>query len=134
MIYPKNWQQQSLEELEQQEWGDPSTAPTPLVKRCIELSKVSIDSFSVSDLRLMIGQKFGLLFLVPIAIEKLQKDIFIEADYYEGDLLAAVLAINSEFWKENQNCWKQINELISSKREELKEKRVSVTLFDSAEI
>ena len=43
------WQQKSLEELEKQDWGDPATAPTNLVKRCIELSKVPVDRFTISD-------------------------------------------------------------------------------------
>ena len=42
----------------------------------------------------MIGQKFGLDYLIPIAVEKIQKDIFIEADFYEGDLLENILKID----------------------------------------
>lgn len=127
-----NWRRKSLEALEQQDWGGPVTAPTNLVKRCIELSKVPVDTFTLSDLRLMIGQQFGLPFLIPIAIERLQEDILVEADYYEGDLLSNVLGVDADFWKGNQIYWTQINHLISDKRQELAERKISTTKFDSA--
>jgi len=79
-----NWQQKSLEVLENHQWGDSSTAPTKLVERCIKLSKIPIDNFSLGDLRIMIGQKFGLDYLIPLALEKIQKNIFVEADLYEN--------------------------------------------------
>jgi hypothetical protein len=43
----KRWRHQSLETLENHYWGDPATAPTNLVKRCIELSKVPVDNFTL---------------------------------------------------------------------------------------
>ena len=70
-IYLMTDKQQSLEALEGEGYGDSSTAPTGLVKRCIELSKKPLDEFTASDLRVMIGQQFGLPYLVPIALEKL---------------------------------------------------------------
>lgn len=123
--------QKSLEELEQQNLGDPATAPTNLVKRCIELSKVPINTFTLSDLRLMIGQQIGLSFLIPIAIEKLQVNIFVEADYYEGDLLSNVLSVDIKFWKDNQRYWTQLNHLISDKKLELTKREIEMTRFYS---
>lgn len=132
MKLEKDWRQKSLEALEKQDWGDPTTAPTNLVKRCIELSKVAVDTFTLSDLRLMIGQQFGLPFLIPIALEKLQDDVFVEADYYDGDLLSNVLDIDAQFWEDNQNYWTQLHALIGDKRQELTAKKISTTKFDSA--
>ena len=129
-----NWRLNSLEELEKQDWGDPSTAPTNLVRRCIELSKVPVGSFTLSDLRVMIGQQFGLPFLIPIAIERLQGDIFVEADYFEGDLLSNVLDVDTVFWKDNQDYWTQLNHLINDKRQNLTAKKISTTKFDSAKL
>jgi hypothetical protein len=128
------WRQKSLEELENQDWGDPTTAPTNLVKRCIELSKVPIDRFTISDLRLMIGQQFGLPFLIPIALEKLHDDIFVEADFYEGDLLTNVLNVEITFWSSSKNYWTQLNNLISEKRQQLVDMKISATKFDSVKL
>jgi hypothetical protein len=128
----KNWRQNSLENLENHNWGDTANAPTNLVQRCIELSKIPVCDFSLSDLRLMIGQKFGLQFLVPLAIEKIQDDIFIEIDYYEGDLLSSILEIDTSFWNYNENHWTQLNKLITNKRHELEENKIVITKFDNS--
>lgn len=127
-----NWRYKSLESLENQNWGDSLDAPTDLVKRCIELSKIPIDDFTASDLRLMIGQKFGLSFLVPLALEKLQDNIFIEADFYEGDLLKNLLDIDISFWKHNKSYWTQLNNLLNDQRKQLSEIKISTAKFDNA--
>ena len=127
---PKNnWRQKSLETLENSNWGDPSTAPTGLVKRCMELSKIPVDNFTLSDLRIMIGQKFGLDYLVPIAVEKIKKDIFIETDFYEGDLLENILKIDTSFWDNNQQVWTDLDTLIKFKQPRLKELKIETTKF-----
>lgn len=131
MRLKSDWRHKSLETLEQQDWGDPASAPTNLVKRCIELSKVPVETFTLGDLRLMIGQQFGLPYLVPIALEKLQDDLFVETDYYEGDLLSNILNVDTEFWRDNRNYWAQLNQLIRDKRQELTDRRISTAKFDS---
>jgi hypothetical protein len=131
MRLKSDWRHKSLETLEQQDWGDPVSAPTNIVKRCIELSKVPVETFSLGDLRLMIGQQFGLSYLVPIALEKLEDDIFVEADYYEGDLLSNILNVDTEFWRDNRNYWAQLNQLIRDKRQELIDRKISTAKFDS---
>ena len=132
MKIKNGWRQQSLETLENHYWGDPSTAPTNLVKRCIELSKVSVESFTLGDLRVMIGQKFGLQYLIPLAIEKLQDNIFVDAELYEGDLLENVLRIDTSYWHNNENYWTQLNDLIKDKRQDLKEMGIDSTNFDNS--
>jgi len=126
--------QSSLETLEEHNWGDPSEAPTSLVRRCIELSKIPLADFSISDLRLMIEQQFGLPYLIPMALEKLKNNIFIEADYFGADLLSNILDVDTAFWRENQNYWMQFNHLISDKRQELVARKISTTKFDSAKL
>jgi len=46
----------------------------------------------------MIGQKISLLFLVPLALEKLEEDPLVEANIYPGDLLNVVLDVPEKFW------------------------------------
>jgi ribosome maturation protein Sdo1 len=126
-----NWRQKSLEVLENHNWGESANAPTNLVKRCIEISKVSVDTLTSGDLRVMIGQKFGLKYLIPLAIERLQCNIFIDAELYEGDLLESVLKIDSSFWDNNENYWTQLNELIKDRRQEIIEKGIISINFDN---
>lgn len=76
---------------------------TPIQLKSYELySTKDINTFSLEDIRFMIGQEIGIEFLLPKAFEQLEKDIFLEVNYYEGDLLSVVLKLPSKFWKNNQ--------------------------------
>lgn len=87
----------SLQELERDDWGEPDY-DTHLVQTCHRLRRVPLADFTAGDLRIMIGQKISLLFLVPLALEKLQEDPLVEAHYYPGDLLNVVLDFPETFW------------------------------------
>jgi len=82
----------------------------------------------------MIGQGFGLPYLIPLAIEKLKEDIFAEGDLYPGDLLSNVLNIDAMFWQKNIPEWKEINGLISNRIEELSINKISPDKFINASI
>jgi hypothetical protein len=127
----KNWQHKCIENLEGQNFGDPREAPTDVVKRCLELCKIPLDQFTVEDFRLMIGQGFSLRYLIPLAIEHLKKDIFLEGDLYPGDLLSNVLSVDTDFWKINNHLWNEINELINNRRNELTSNKISSISFDN---
>lgn len=96
-MYQYTWKNGTIAELESRHFGDPNDAPTAMIRRCLELCKVPLNQFTVEDLQLMISQGFSLRYLTPLAIEALQKDIFVEGNYYPGDLLGAVLSIDQQF-------------------------------------
>ena len=75
---------QTLDPLECTEWGPPDF-DSGLVRRCHELRRKPIGDFSEADLRIIIGQGIGLQFLVPLALEKLEVNPLVKADYYEGN-------------------------------------------------
>ena len=127
-----NWRHKTIENLEKQNFGNPNEAPTNMVKRCLELCKVPLNQFTVEDLRLMIGQNFSLRHLIPLSIEHLKTDIFVEGDYYPGDLLKNVLSVDTKFWTDNKPLWNEVNELIKNKRHELVSQEIPTTLFDKA--
>lgn len=61
----------------------------------------------------MIGQKFCLTFLTPIALERLAENEFVSGKRYTGDLLCAMLEIGYEFWKKNFDLhWSLIQSLL----------------------
>jgi hypothetical protein len=127
-----NWQHKTLENLEKQKFGAPEDAPTPMTLRCLELCRLPLNQFSTEDLRLMIGQQFGLTYLVPMAIKKLEMDLFCSGDYYPGDLLKNVLAIDTLFWNNNKLLWNKLNDLIDPRRTELAMNKIPTQLFDTA--
>lgn len=87
----------SLEELDGQRWGKPEY-DSHLVMECHRLRRVPLRSFTVENLRIMIGQSIGLDHLVPLALERLQENPLAEGDFYPGDLLVALLGADAKFW------------------------------------
>jgi len=102
----------SLDRLE----GITSPWPRPedssLVTQCLRLRRVPIGDFTPGDLRIMIGQSEGLMFLVPLAVEHLKADPLVEASYYPGDLLCAVLGAGQEFWQRHPELRVRVDEIL----------------------
>lgn len=82
--------EKSLEELE----GFVARAPrdaSDLVQTIHALRRKPIGAFTVENLRFMIGQRQGVPYLLPLALEKLEADPFAAGDLSRGDLLTNVL-------------------------------------------
>lgn len=105
----------TLEILENDVWPGPEEGESYLVKTCSALRKKPINEFTPEDLRIMIGQQLGLRFLIPMAIKLLKKDLMAKGDFFKGDLLQSVLHVESLFWENNRDYWKQIDRLIRNK-------------------
>ncbi len=84
------------------------TDNTRLVNTISVLRKKPLKDYTIEDLRISIGQNVGLPYLIPVAIERLSKNILAEGDFYEGDLLSSVLTADRNFWQENKELWKTI--------------------------
>jgi CDI immunity proteins len=110
---------QTLDQLEGVRSGMPEVGDTSLVRRCLALRKVPIGEFGVEDLRLMIGQREGLLFLIPLALERLAVDPLVEGNLDPGDLLCAVLRAGAEFWNRHPALRNQLDSVIASLPEEV---------------
>lgn len=102
----------SLEELENIYWGDAPKDSSSLVKKCHELRRKKLVDFEIGDLRILIGQEIGLNYLVPIALEHLMVNPFVEGDYYEGDLLQNVLKCSCDFWTSNKNYYDTLLQIV----------------------
>ena len=102
----------TLEQLENEYWGEPQFHSN-LVITCHRLRKKPLRDFEPGDLRIMIGQSFSLEYLMPLSLIELEKNILVEGDVYEGDLLIVSLKNeNKNYWKENQHLWKRLVTLI----------------------
>ncbi len=104
----------SLAEIEPGLTDEFTSDVSPLVKRVQELRRKKLVDYSVEDLRLMIGQGQGLNYLVPMALDYLNKNPFAEGDYYEGDLLVNVLKCQCSFWKSHPEYLDVMNRIIES--------------------
>jgi hypothetical protein len=91
----------TLEQIDGQDWGDPETAPTGMVARCLRLRRTPLKDFTVGDLRLLISQQISLRTLVPKALQLVSNEPLLEADFYPGDLLCALLRIDKIYWSDS---------------------------------
>lgn len=84
----------SLEELESSAWGPPRGASH--VARSVDaFRRKPIGELSTEELRLLIGQDVGRLFLVPLAL--VERDPLAEGDFLPGDLLLELLRADASF-------------------------------------
>ena len=102
----------TLEQLENEYWGEPEF-DSFIVTRCHELRKIPLNNFQVEDLRLVVNQGFSLDYLMPITIKELEKNILVEAEFYEGDLLLASIGEQTKkYWNKNNKDWGKFKNLI----------------------
>ncbi len=109
----------SIEELENDYWKEESDFPTNLIKRCFEYRKIKISELSIEQLRLLISQKIGIEYLIPIALKKLEQNIIIEGNLYEGDLLDSVSKVPTEFWNKNSTEFLNFKNIFESNKEKI---------------
>ena len=124
----ENWQTKTLELLENKSWKEPDFADNQLQKN-YALCQTPLNQFSTEDIRLLVAQGISLPYLIPLAIEKLNKNLFAEGDYYPGDLLQSVLNVDLNFWLTNRPLWEYIHQLIINNSFELEDRGVDTTRF-----
>ena len=120
--FENNWRQKSIENLEKDFWGQPPKASTPLVNKVHELRTIQIEKLEPKDIRLLIGQNVGLKYLIPLALDILRDNLFVDAELYDGDLLKTVMNVNDDFWLNNKDVKSQLDDLLQPYTEEDKEK------------
>jgi hypothetical protein len=104
---------QTLDQLEGCAWGPP-TFGSHLVTTCHGLRTKPIGEFTVEDLRIMIGQDIGSLFLVPLALERLKQAPLAEGDFFPGDLLCSVLRLPADFWKRHSDLRRLLDDVLDA--------------------
>ena len=103
----------SLQALDGQDWGEPP-GPTHLIDECHRLRRVPVNRLTGDNLRMLIGQRIGLEYLVPRSLELLANDPLLEDGYglYPGDLLWVLLTSRRTFWAEHPD-WQDRLRLIA---------------------
>jgi len=100
----------TLTELEGQDWGEPDY-PSHLVVTCHQMRNKPIGELTDGEIRMAIGQQFSLPILVPLALERLEQNPLLEADFYEGDLWKFVLMAKPDFWNEHPDLWQHASRI-----------------------
>jgi hypothetical protein len=105
---------QSLEEIEGNDWGDPPSDATRLISTVNRLRRRAIGSLDTEDLRILLGQQVGTEILVPLAVERLEEDPLAEGDFYPGDLLAAVVRLPGDYWRSHPELMERVRGVIAA--------------------
>ena len=103
----------TLQELEGIDWGEPAYQSSVVVN-CHRLRRVPLKDFRIEDLRLMIGQKISLNWLIPVALQRLATDPLAAGDMGPGDLLRMVLAVPRDFWEQRDDLRQQLIDVLKS--------------------
>lgn len=107
-----NWQQKTLEHLEKDYWGKP-TFDSYLVRRTHEIRKLPLSALTNDDIAMMLRQKFSLDYIVPLAIDLLQKDLLAFGENgNEGAIMDAILELPANFWNSNKNYWEHMHKML----------------------
>ncbi len=110
-------QEKSLEQLENDCWGDPGDSSF-LVEECYRLRRKPIGDFTIENLRILIGQNIGLEYTIPLALDRLAENPWAEGDYFPGDLLLNVLRCEHDYWSGHNEQLTRLNEIVERLREQ----------------
>jgi hypothetical protein len=103
----------SLQELEGADWGDPTTAETPIIGRVLALRRKPLEDLSNGEVRLAVDQKVGFPFILELAIERLEPNPLVEGDYYPGDVLAELVRLDQREWAGRDDLRARLAELFT---------------------
>ncbi|MGE7390773.1 contact-dependent growth inhibition system immunity protein [Streptomyces sp. NPDC004126] len=88
----------TLDDLDPPRWGVPDADATPLIRKVHALRTVPLGELRPADLRMLVSQQVALRYVLPLAVRLLLEDPLLDAHFYGGDLLHAVLRAPATTW------------------------------------
>ncbi|WP_291728923.1 contact-dependent growth inhibition system immunity protein [Bernardetia sp.] len=128
-----NYLNRSISDLENWEWDGqvPSEDDSTYVEfTYYYLAKKKLKNYTVTDIDFYIVQNTGLRFLIPLAMDILKSDLFIEADNYPGDLLKNVLRASKKYWQHHPTQKKTMEDLFVSNEQLFKSLDITKEIRD----
>ncbi|WP_255724187.1 contact-dependent growth inhibition system immunity protein [Terrimonas ginsenosidimutans] len=91
-------------------------APAGITSRCLQCMRIPIKDLSKEQVRLLLSQDIGTIFLLDKTIQILEEDILADGDFYPGDLLSALLNVSEVYWKSNSDLAGRLYSLLNQQR------------------
>lgn len=82
-------------------WPDPGPDATRLVRDAHLARTVPLQELDAEQLRLLLTQGIGVEHVAPLTLRRLATDPLLEGDLYPGDVLAAVLRLDQQYWRDH---------------------------------
>lgn len=104
----------SLDELDPPRWNAPAPEATHLVRKVHKLRAKPLGELHPADLHTLISQQVALPFVLPPAVHRLLDEPLLDAYFYEGDLLLAVVEAPATAWTTMPDIALELLALITS--------------------
>jgi hypothetical protein len=115
----------SIEELENDYWGEAPSSSSNIVKKSFSLRKKKIKEFEIDDFRFMLNQNIGVEFIAPVVIKILLNNPFEEGNYFKGDLLKAFLDSDFIKKKKDKTIYADIDKIIKEVKSNIDQIEIS---------
>ena len=87
---------------------------TYVLRTAARALRLPLGDLSAEEIRLLIGQKTGLKYVLPLAVAILKKNPMIQTCYYPGDLLAVCKQLAPSDWNMNPAEQRAFQEIVKS--------------------
>ena len=111
--------EKSIQELENDFWPDQNEYPTGLVERCHRYRKIKIKDLQIHQIITLLIQDIGSDYLMPIVLERMDKDISEEDDYDGSSFLESIDFFSDEIFKRNPELHKATIHLLDRKQTDI---------------
>lgn len=101
----------SIEELENDFWGEPEFG-SYVVTVCHRARKKPLSELSAEEIRLLVGQRIGLKYILPLAVELVESEPLLEVTFFEGDLLCQLLRLEEVHWRDNEAEFERFKKIV----------------------
>ena len=112
-MIPANHMGESINDLKG--WSaEPPTNATGLMESVQKACATPLRELTDNDLRILVGQKLALEICLPLAVERLRENPWLDASYYPGDLMEAVRRLSDEELEKFPGAREEMDELSKS--------------------
>lgn len=120
-LTPQKLLSETLSSLLNERWNGyiPTSDDSYPIRHLYELQDTRISEYTIEDCRFLVSQNIGLEYIIPLAIEILAKNILAAGDFYEGDLLNAVLKVPESFWRKKPLLYHALKEQLNLQKDTL---------------
>ncbi|MEV3993629.1 contact-dependent growth inhibition system immunity protein [Streptomyces sp. NPDC049837] len=104
----------TLDELDPPRWAPPGLDATRLMRKVHELRQVPLGELGPADLRTLVSQQVALPYVLPLAVRLLREEPLLDAYFYDGDLLLAVVNVPASAWDLYPHLRTQLRSVIAA--------------------
>lgn len=103
----------SLEQIEDNYWGEPPADATRLIRTVHDVRCKPLGRLDAEDYRVLLLQQVGVEVLVPRALTQLERDPLWEGDFYPGDVLSAVVQLPEQYWRAHPDQLARLSRIVA---------------------